>query len=67
MQTVSGEVVKSKYSAEIGGGGAERKQDTATLVCALIIFMEWRGKKEKGLIQPAAYQNSPGNPRARSL
>lgn len=53
--------------AEIGGGGAERKQDTATLVCALIIFMEWRGKKEKGLIQPAAYQNSPGNPRARSL
>lgn len=36
--------VQNKYSTEIGGG-EKRKQDTATLVYTLIVYVEWKEKK----------------------
>lgn len=44
MQTVSSEVMKNKYSTDIGG---EKKNKTVdTLVYALFVFMEWKKKSE---------------------
>lgn len=44
MQTVCSEVMKNKYSTDIGGQEKKEKENKSadTLVYALFVFMEWR-------------------------